>query len=113
MSEAQERKHGIEALADEVVARVGRRLKTASARRFSKPLRLGVVTTYRGMRDADPLAQIVGAAVIGFGVYRSWKSRQQPVHLYTAPLDMDDSIGVRLLRKGQVIGEFPVGSARD
>lgn len=113
MSEPTERPRGIEVLANEVRVRVGRRLKTASARRFSKPLQLGVATTYRGMRDADPVAQVVGAAVIAFGVYQGWKKRQQPVHLYTAPLDMDGSIGIRLLRKGNVIGEFPVGGVRD
>jgi hypothetical protein len=88
-------------------------MRTEGARRFSKPLRLGVVTTYRGMRDADPMAQIVGAAVIAFGVYRSWKTRQEPVRLYNTHLDMDDSIGIRLLRKGNVIGEFPIARVRD
>lgn len=75
--------------------------------------RAGVIQATGGLRRGDRTAQMIGATLLAIRIYQQWKRRQQPVHLYGAYLDMDESIGIRLLRKGNVIGEFPLGSPRE
>lgn len=72
-------------------------------------LRGGVRDLTAGARAGDQLRQLAGWTLIGIGVYQHWKRRQTPSLLYSAYLDMDESMGVRVLQKGRVIGQFPVG----
>lgn len=75
--------------------------------------RAGLREASRGLREGDRTAQMIGASLLALRVYREWKRHQKPVYLYGADLDVDESIGIRLLRKGVVVGEFPVGSPRE
>jgi hypothetical protein len=72
-------------------------------------LRGGIGDVVRGAREGDRLRQMIGWTIIGVGVYQKWKRSQTPSLLYSAYLDMDESIGIRVLQKGRVVGEFPVG----
>jgi hypothetical protein len=72
-------------------------------------LRGGIGDVVRGARADDRLRQMIGWAIIGVGIYQRWKRSQTPSLLYSAYLDTDESIGIRVLRKGRVVGEFPVG----
>jgi hypothetical protein len=54
---------------------------------------------------------MIGWVLIGIGVYQAWRRRQTPSLLYSAYLDMDESMGIRVLRKGRVVGEFPVAGS--
>ncbi|MEA2057589.1 MAG: hypothetical protein U9O63_02615 [Actinomycetota bacterium] len=76
---------------------------------MSPVLRSGIGDTFRGAREKDQLVQLVGWALIAAGVYQQWKRSQEPSLLYSAYLDMDEGMGIRVLRKGVVVGEFPVG----
>ena len=72
-------------------------------------LRGGVGDVIKGAREDDQLRQMIGWVLIGIGVYQHWRRRQRPSLLYSAYLDMDESVGIRVLQKGKIVGEFPVG----
>jgi hypothetical protein len=74
-------------------------------------LRSGIGDTFRGAREGDQLVQLIGWGLIAAGVYQQWKRSQTPSLLYSAYLDMDEGIGIRVLQKGRVVGEFPLGRA--
>ena len=74
-------------------------------------LRGGIGDVARGAREGDRLRQMIGWTIIGVGVYQKWKRSQTPSLLYSAYLDMDEGMGIRVLQKGVVVGEFPVGRA--
>ena len=100
----------IESLLPGSGARLFRKWATSKTTRIGV-LRGGIGDVVRGARDDDRLRQMIGWAIIGVGVYRQWKRSQAPSLLYSAYLDMDEGIGIRVLQKGIVVGEFPVGRA--
>ena len=112
MSDPDDARLGLGYFANEALS-AARRGVRGSSRRFNRALRVGVLGTARAMRQGDAAAQTLGITVLAFGIYREWKKRQHPVQLYTTHLDMDETVGVRLLRKGKVIGEFPISSVRE
>lgn len=72
-------------------------------------LRGGLGDIAKGAREGDQLRQAAGWVLIGIGVYQHWRRRRTPSLLYSAYLDMDESVGIRVLQKGNIVGEFPVG----
>jgi len=82
--------------------------RSVRARRNTPILRSGLRDSFRGAREGDRLLQMIGWSLVAVGVYQRWKRSQTPSLLYSAYLDMDESMGIRVLQKGRVVGEFPV-----
>jgi hypothetical protein len=85
--------------------------RSIKARRNTPILRNGLRDGFRGVREGDRLLQMIGWSLVAVGVYQRWKRSQAPSRLFSAYLDMDESMGIRVLQKGRVVGEFPVGRA--
>ena len=81
------------------------------ARRRIPVLRKGLRDVVRGAREGDRLLQLMGWSLVAAGIYQRWKRSQEPSRLYATYLDMDEAIGIRVLQKGKVVGEFPVGGS--
>ncbi len=74
-------------------------------------LRSGLRDTVRGLQEGDRMVQLAGWLLIAVGIYQRWRRYQEPSLLYSADLDMDESVGIRVLQKGNIVGEFPVGGS--